>query len=189
MKELLLKFGAFSVMLFTIVMNSQAQKPFNLRPVATHYTGAFEQGSAEIVAYDATSKKLFFSNALANTIGVLDISDPRSPKSVDTIDLNPYGGLVNSVAVFNGTVAVAVQAKVSTDNGKVLLFNTDGVLQKEYTVGALPDMVTFSPDGKKILTANEGEPSDDYTIDPEGSVSIIDVASGVVQKEIGRAHV
>lgn len=181
MKQQLLKFGAFTAMLLTLGL-AQAQKPLNLRPVATHYTDAFDQGAAEIVAYDPSSKKLFFSNALANTIGVLDISNPRSPKSVDTIDLNPYGGLVNSVAVLNGTVAVAVQAKVSTDNGKVLLFNTDGVLQKEYTVGALPDMVTFSPDGTKILTANEGEPSDDYTTDPEGSVSIIDVASGMVQK-------
>ena len=38
-------------------------------------------------------------------------------------------------------------------------------------------MITYSHDGKFILTANEGEPNDDYSQDPDGSVSIIDVAA------------
>ena len=43
-------------------------------------------------------------------------------------------------------------------------------------MGALPDMVTFTSDGNTILAANEGEPDDDYQIDPEGSVSVINIA-------------
>jgi hypothetical protein len=43
------------------------------------------------------------------------------------------------------------------------------------TIGSQPDMLTFTPDGQTVLVANEGEPSDDYQTDPEGSISIIDV--------------
>ena len=39
-------------------------------------------------------------------------------------------------------------------------------------------MLTFTPDGSKVVVAIEGEPSDDnYAVDPEGQVAIIDVSS------------
>lgn len=60
------------------------------------------------------------------------------------------------------------------NGGKVLFYSTsDGSFIDKVTVGALPDMVKFAPNGKTVVVANEGEPSDDYTYDPEGSVSII----------------
>jgi hypothetical protein len=48
-------------------------------------------------------------------------------------------------------------------------------------VGALPDMVTFTPDGRRLLVANEGEPNSyglPDSVDPEGSISIITVNDG-----------
>jgi len=57
--------------------------------------------------------------------------------------------------------------------GQILFYTTDGEFLSAANVGNLPDMVIFSPDGKTVLSANEGEPSDDYRNDPKGSVSII----------------
>ncbi|MFT6861506.1 MAG: hypothetical protein ACJAVK_000058, partial [Akkermansiaceae bacterium] len=84
----------------------------------------------------------------------------------------------NSVSVANGIVAVAIARKnTETGNpvpGLVAFFNTDGEHLVSTRVGFLPDMVTFTPDKRSLVVANEGEPNDDSTFDPEGSVSIID---------------
>lgn len=138
------------------------------------------EGAAEISAYDETTKKLFtVNNSGTNKIDVIDISDPTKPTLVKSIDLTPYSGAANSVAIYNGKLAVALESTINKQaSGKVVIFETSNyALVKELTVGALPDMVTYSPDGKYIMTANEGEPNDDYSQDPDGTVSIIDVAS------------
>lgn len=70
---------------------------------------------------------------------------------------------------------MAIEADVKTDPGRVAFFDGDGNELASIGVGALPDMLTFTPDGSRVVVANEGEPNDDYSIDPEGSISIIDV--------------
>lgn len=136
-------------------------------------------GSAEISAYDPASKRLFVTNITNSTVDVLNFADPVAPVYLQSIDMSSFGGGINSVAVKNGIVAAAVKGNTSADNGKVVFFNANGNFISEVTVGNLPDMVIFSNDGTKVLTANEGEPSDDYSIDPLGSVSVIDIAGGV----------
>ncbi|MCA1992355.1 MAG: choice-of-anchor I family protein [Coleofasciculus sp. S288] len=67
--------------------------------------------------------------------------------------------------------------------GTVAFYDIDGNFLNAVTVGALPDMLTFTPDGKKILVANEGEPSSynqPDSVDPEGSLSLIDISKGVL---------
>jgi hypothetical protein len=136
------------------------------------------EGAAEISAYDPITKKLF---VIVNTgdvtrIDILNLSNPATPLSAGSIDVSAYGGNVNSVDVHDGKLAAAVESFNKTDNGKVVIFRTsDNSFVREVNVGALPDMITYSHDGKYILTANEGEPNDDYTVDPLGTVSIISV--------------
>ncbi|NKI26635.1 alkaline phosphatase [Arenibacter sp. 6A1] len=138
------------------------------------------EGAAEITAYDPISKKLFTVNVASNQIAVSNISALSSPVQEMPIDLNAYGA-PNSVAIHTGRLAVAVEASPKQLPGKVLVFNTlDNTLISEFTVGALPDMVTFSKDGNLIITANEGEPNDDYTNDPDGTISIINLKENSV---------
>ena len=141
-----------------------------------------ETGAAEISAYDSLTQKLFVvNNAVSNDgdinkIDVIDLKNPANPVYVTSISMAPYGGAVNSVSVHNGKLAAAIQSLTKTNDGKVaVLKTTDHSEIKAVMVGALPDMVTFSPDGKYIMTANEGEPNADYSVDPKGSISIIDV--------------
>jgi DNA-binding beta-propeller fold protein YncE len=135
-------------------------------------------GAAEITAFDPSTNRLFaVNNGTENKIDVIDISNPSSISVIKSISMLPYGGYVNSVAVSNGKLAAAIESTDKQAAGKIVVFNTSTyAVIKTITVGALPDMVTFSPDGNYILSANEGEPSADYLNDPEGTVSIIKVA-------------
>ena len=157
--------------------SSYAQVSMDL--VSTYRTGIFDDGAAEIVTFDSTSQTLIFSNASTNEIEFLDFSDPANLTSTAVVNLDMYGGGVNSVSAYNGVVAVAVEADEKQDNGVIAFFDMTGNFISQVTVGALPDMVTFTPDGQKVVVANEGEPSDDYLRDPEGTISVIDVSGGI----------
>lgn len=155
----------------------------SLQFLGRYSAGAFDEGAAEIVTFDAATGQVFVVNASAATVDVLDITDPTSPTKVDTIeaaDADPAKdlGAANSVAAKNGVLAVAIESANKTDPGIVALYDTTTLeLLGSVEVGSLPDMLTFTPDGNKILVANEGEPtSDTYEVDPEGSISIITVA-------------
>ncbi len=153
--------------------------PLTLELLGTYTTGLFDQGAAEIVAYDAVSQRAFVVNGGNATIDMLDLNDPTTPTLISQIDLSPYGGIANSVAVYDGILAAAVENVDKQANGAIVFFTTAGEFIAQVEAGALPDMITFTPDGSKVLTANEGEPNADYTLDPEGSVTIVDLSGGV----------
>jgi Ca2+-binding RTX toxin-like protein len=136
---------------------------------------------AEISAYDAGSHRLFTTSN--GGLQIVDLSDPAHPALITTITFAGASD-ITSVATSNGLIAVSVPAALRTDPGKVYLLDANGTILDSYTVGALPDMVTFSPDGTKILVANEGEASfagvTPYA-NPEGSVSVINLATDTVQ--------
>src|SRR5690606_33766788 len=138
----------------------------------------FDDGAMEIAAYDPTTQKVFAVNGSTGTIEVLDISDPTNITKTASIDVSTYGDHANSVAFHNGVLAAAVEHADDDKNGKAVFFDASGNFLAAVEVGVLPDMITFTPDGNKVLTANEGEPASDYSIDPYGTVSIIDISGG-----------
>ena len=160
-----------------IVLSSEGAA-ISLSVLGQYRSGVYLQSAAEIVSFDAATRRAFVINAASGEVDVLDLSDPSAPRLAFTIDVSDIGADANSVAVKNGVVAVAVEAAVRTDPGFVALYDTDGNRLSVVQAGALPDALTFSPDGRWVLVANEGEPADDYAIDPEGSVTIIDLSVG-----------
>ncbi|MDT0627546.1 choice-of-anchor I family protein [Alteromonas sp. W364] len=156
------------------------------------------QGSAEIVQYHKASQTIYATNSANNTIAIIaadsitstELSNPTSsvnltvssitlPTTASGVDL---GGLT-SIAISNDLLAVAMPAANKTDNGFILFYtgldNSSPAFLDSVEVGALPDSIAFTPDGGKLVVANEGEPNDDYSVDPEGTISVIDIlASG-----------
>ncbi|MCC6625514.1 MAG: choice-of-anchor I family protein [Deltaproteobacteria bacterium] len=145
---------------------------------------AFDEGVSEIVAYDEANEELYVVNAKGARLDILSISDPTNVVSVGELDVSGFGAAANSVAVRDGIVAIAVEADVKQDPGSIVFFDTAGNFLNQVSVGALPDMVTFSPDGRWVVAACEGEPSDDYSVDPEGSIAVIDLALGADQATV-----
>ncbi|PAX53222.1 choice-of-anchor I family protein [Brunnivagina elsteri] len=156
------------------------------------FAGTLGLDGAEISDFDPKTKRLFTTGEVAGkaVLQITDISDPTKPTKIGNIDLSSFGAGIQSVAVRKGKgsdnsiVAIAISATTATDPGKVVFFDAtvnvaSPTALAQVTVGALPDMLTFSPDGTKVLVANEGEPNEGYTVDPEGSISIIDVSGSI----------
>ena len=146
----------------------------------------FATSAAEIVKYDACTDQLFVVNAQAKKVDVLTLSHDHAPSLKTQLDLQRAAthagieiGAANSVSTHQGWVAVAIENSIKQEAGIIALYRGDTFeLLTTYPAGALPDMVSFSKDGRYIAAANEGEPNSDYSVDPEGSVTLIDLSTG-----------
>ncbi|MEM5534383.1 MULTISPECIES: choice-of-anchor I family protein [Pseudoalteromonas] len=161
------------------------------------------EGAAEIVAYQASKKWIYAINSSGDdaVVNILPadtfdtaalvkdnegVINATNLTSVITLPLNEFTqGDANSIAIDenNNLLAVAMAAESTGDAGQIAFYDISGdspVFIKNVTVGFLPDMVTFTHDGAKAVVANEGEPSGDYSVDPEGSISIIDITNNVI---------
>ncbi len=158
------------------MLPSQSMAQIELNRLGTYRSGIFAAGGAEIPAFDPLTHRAFVVNALSRTVDVLDLSDPAQPTLLTTLDVSALGAAANSVDVSKGIVAVAIEAVDKQAPGSVALFDSHSLeLVHVVTVGALPDMLRFTHNGKYLLVANEGEPNGTYTNDPEGSVSVIEM--------------
>ncbi|GGX58090.1 choice-of-anchor I family protein [Saccharospirillum salsuginis] len=174
--------------------------------IGRHTSGIFDESAAEIVAYHEYSGFAYLTNGATGEITAVSLNRLPNEAAADPIRLNNLGerrgdvpdqvwvadpytghkkvviGGANSLAVHGNMLAIAVENDNKVDRGAVLFYQLnakgDTTFIKAVQAGALPDMVTFSPSGRFALVANEGEPSDDYMIDPEGSVTVIPINLG-----------
>lgn len=182
-------------------------RALNIDVVGRFTTGIYGKSAAEIVQFHKTSNSAFAINAAENRIEVISLAnlpitavgngitddslssvpftfaDNVSVKDGNGNDISVALGEANSLAIYGDLLAIAVAAPLKTDNGAVLFFSLNATgsasFIKAVAVGALPDMLTFTPDGSKVLVANEGEPDTNYNADPEGSISVISLTDGV----------
>ena len=166
------------IAVFAVAGVSAQEGALSLTVTGTYLNNVFDEGAAEIVAFHAPTATLFVTNGNTGTSDLIDASDPANLVLKAQVDVSELGAPTH-VDVFGDIVAATIAADPTQDPGHVAFFTPEGTLITSVTVGALPDMLIFTPDGNKVLTANEGEPNDEYSVDPEGSVSIIDISGGV----------
>lgn len=183
-------FAASAEIVSDPVEYSAAGAAISLTPVGSYDTGVFDESAAEIVAH--YEDRLFVVSAKAGTVQVLDFSDPSAMVKEYEVASD---GVANSVAIREDGLGIAAfEAATKTDPGHLVFFDARAdqpTVLGTVTVGAQPDNVVITPDGRFALTANEGEPADDFSIDPEGSVSIVRLSTPKVvaskQKDVSTA--
>jgi hypothetical protein len=125
-------------------------------------------GACEIAAYSAETERLFVTVG-----GGVDIVSVRNGERTGEIPILE-GFHATSVACRDYVLAIAWAADDKRERGKIVFYDADKLDEvSSYTTGYLPDMIMFTPDGETLLAANEGEPTDDYSFDPEASISLI----------------
>jgi 2',3'-cyclic-nucleotide 2'-phosphodiesterase/3'-nucleotidase/5'-nucleotidase len=125
-------------------------------------------GASEIAAYCADTERLFVTVG-----GGVDVVSVRNGTSDGEIPI-PEGFHATSVACQDQVLAIAWAADDKRLRGRIVFYDATELNEiASHSAGYLPDMITFTPDGETLLAANEGEPTDDYSFDPEASVSLI----------------
>ena len=174
----------------------------NLTQIARYSSGQYnvDGGVMEIVAYNSGTGYAYAINGQSGKLAAIPLSGLAAGVHVEElpgmdIDVKAlveaedsafqYGDMTSvAISPDNATLAAALQAEGHNDPGRVALFTCgeDGslTLQGLVETGAQPDMVTFA-DSATALTADEGEPREGYgegTVDPKGTVTVVDVEKG-----------
>lgn len=149
-------------------------------------TGATAAGRSESIAYDDVTDRIFTTNAAQGRVDVTQLNADGSTTALASIEVAglPQFGTINSVAVGGGVIAVAYDNVTVGQPGFVALYDTaTSTLQANVQVGVLPDDIAFTPDGQRIIVANEAEAISSAN-NPAGSVSIISLAGGAAAASV-----
>lgn len=155
----------------------QENRNFELEHIASWSAGdvQFDANWVESALFDGETGRIFSLNTGANRVDVVDISTITTPTMVTSWPLTEWGSNARAIAIHGDVLAVAISTDASTP-GTVVFFETNGNMLTTMGAGYSPKDLVFTPDGKKVIVANEGVPSDDLSFDPPGTVSVITLA-------------
>lgn len=113
--------------------------------------------SAEIMTVTPDGNTLIYSDSPLGAIGLLDITDPRAPKPLGSVDVQ---GEPTTTVVLGGQAFVGVNTSESYTQPSGALRTLD-IASKSVTascdLGGQPDSVALSPDGSFLAVAIENE--------------------------------
>lgn len=150
-----------------------------LSVIGSYRNGFFSNSTpAGPPAYDPKTSRIFVGSGDRSEIDAIDISDPSAPVKAFGIDLSPYGGEANALALHKGVLAATTKDVANPGHpGWIVFWNADGDVLSAAQLRAGLSRIAFTPDGRTVVVTVSASPNDDYTIDPEGGVLIVDVAN------------
>lgn len=204
MKKIFLKLGLVSVTCMSLIVPVFAAETHQknnsdtgfVRELSSYSVGSAnpDGGVAEIVTYNKEDKVFYVVSGVTQSIDLVKINSDGSTKLQKKIEIGKVlegqdinAGDMTSVSYSDekNLLAVAVQDSAYDKNGHIVILDKEGNFLEAYECGVQPDMVTFTKDGKYILSADEGEPRKGYdkgALDPKGSVTIVDVENKKTKK-------
>lgn len=158
---------------------------------------AAPSGVAEIVSFDAVNRRLYTTNA--GGVEYFKVGPGGTVAHKGAIDMSSALPAVNSVASVSidplgrgfGAASVIPNPNDSSVGAIVIFDTTTNAILKTLSIGYNPDSASFTPDGQRIVIADEGERN---TLDPDGSLSVVDVSgvasaadiADLAQSDVGR---
>lgn len=116
--------GAINQFAFYIGDNDKvipsASNSLSLNLIGSFSNGVSGSNSAEIVAHDPGTQRLFIANSIGAKLDIIDFANPATPSLLVSVPITTYGN-INSIAVKNGIVAAAIENGTNPqDSGKVV---------------------------------------------------------------------
>jgi len=168
-------------------------------PLASHagitfLSGVSTPGGGEVVSFDPNTNRLLSTTSLAGINHQIDayslLANGTLTPATPTF-LNSVFGAANTSSISSvysdsrgfGVATVIPTAKGASDFGRLAFFDpSTGTVFHTVDLGYHPDHVSSTPDGTKLLIANEGEYGSTDSAVPEavnraGSVTVVDLSS------------
>jgi hypothetical protein len=139
------------------------------------YATGLAGDNAEVISIRHRDATAAISNT-AESVDVLDLSDPDNPNLLVRVAIDTTTGAPNSVAVHPVHDYFLVVTGKAGVVGTVFAYSLDGELLASAAVGIQPDAVVISPNGQYAVVANEAEGAGLNNNGGAGSLSIIDLS-------------